>query len=99
MAPFTFDMCPRCSVETRQRYVTRDADGEISLICETCFTVLTYREEVPVECRAATGEERALVPPVWTEQEWAEWRESLLEGQASVRAWFQAGCPGLTPEL
>jgi hypothetical protein len=101
VAPFTFEVCPRCSVETRQRWFAQGADGDIALICEQCFAVLTHREDGSVECRAATDEERARVPPpvTWSEQEWAAWRGDLRQGQADLRAWFRAGRPGLTPEL
>lgn len=101
MAPFTIDTCPRCSAETRQHFLVHDPDGEITTICETCFTVLTHGEDGSVTCRAATDEERAAVPTpvVWSEQQRAEWRELLRQGLADLRAWLQAGCPGLTPEL
>jgi hypothetical protein len=101
MAPFTFGSCPRCSAETRQRFLPQGADGDLTTICETCFTVLTYREDESVECRAATDDEREAVPPpvVWSEEVRAGWRESLRQGRADLRAWVRAGCPGLTPEL
>jgi hypothetical protein len=101
MAPFTFGTCPRCSAETRQRFLTQDAADGVKTICETCLTVLTHREDGSVGCRAATDEERAVVPPpvVWSEQQRAEWRGSLRQARADLRAWVQNGCPGLTPEL
>jgi hypothetical protein len=101
MAPFTTRMCPHCSAQTLQHFLTQNADGEITTICETCFTVLTPREDGSVECRPATPQERTVVPPpvVWSEQQQAVMRESLRQGRADLRAWVQAGCPGLTPEL
>lgn len=102
MAPFTFGPCPRCAAETRQRwFLDRGAGGEVGFICEACYAVLTYRGDEPALCREATGDERALVPPpvVWSDREWAEYREAMRQGMADARAWFRAGCPGLTPEL
>jgi hypothetical protein len=104
-APFTRGHCPGCHATTKHRYLGFDvaADGEEILwsICESCFTVFTEREDGSVVQRAATDAERAAVPPpvVWSEEERAWWRETLRQGRADLRAWFQNGCPGLTPEL
>jgi hypothetical protein len=63
--------------------------------------VLTYHVDESVECRAATDEERAMVPPpvVWSEQEWAEYRETMRQGYRDLQTWLQDDCPGLTPEI
>jgi hypothetical protein len=104
-APFTRGYCPGCRETTKQRHLffADAADGEEELwsICESCFTVFTEREDGSFVQRAATDQERAAVPPpvVWSEEERAWWRETLRQGQADLRAWFQSGCPGLTPEL
>lgn len=36
---------------------------------------------------------------MWSEEEKAEWRESYRQGRADLKAWFEKGCPGLTPEI
>jgi hypothetical protein len=101
VAPFFFDSCPRCAARTRQRFLAENADDTITTICATCFAVLTHRADGSAECRDATAEERATVPPpvIWSEHERAEWQELLRQGRADLKAWVQSGCPGLTPEL
>lgn len=100
MAPFTWDTCPQCSAETRQRFADQTEDC-ITFICEVCFTALTYHDSGAIDRRPATDEERALVPPpvVWSDADRASWQDDMKEGQSELQAWFQAGCPGLTPEL
>src|SRR5262249_55258904 len=98
-APYLRDVCPVCRQRTRQRLLRNE--DELWTICESCFTVVIEREDGSVVRRAATDAERAAVPPpvVWSEEERAWWQETLRQGKADLRAWFQAGCPGLTPEL
>jgi hypothetical protein len=103
-APFCFGMCPGCNATTKHRFLGWEAtDGEEDLwvICESCFVVFTERENGTILQRTATDEERACVPPpvVWSEEVRTEWQESFRQGRADLRRWFQAGCPGLTPEL
>jgi hypothetical protein len=70
-------------------------------ICESCQTVLIYRHDGTFGHRAATDEERAAIPPkvVWSDEQRAEWQESLRQSKTDLRAWILAGCPGLTPEI
>jgi hypothetical protein len=101
MAPFTFGPCPVCAGETKQRFLRPAAGEDFTAVCETCFTVIAYRSDGSVVNRPATDDERAAVPPrvVFSDEQRAEWQASLRQGRAGIRAWFDAGCPGLTPEL
>jgi hypothetical protein len=106
MPPFMHRHCPCCSACTWQHYLLRDgelrdADGELQAVCESCETVLIYRADGSVGQRAATAEEREVLPPkvVWSHEQRAEWQASLRQGKTDLRAWIQAGCPGLTPEI
>ena len=106
VAPFGFDHCPVCGKDTRQRWLTNDpacmAPGdEMWAICESCLTVLIYREDGSVVQRAATDAERDVVPPkIDTSVEpWTTIFAELRQARVELRTWVQAGCPGLTPEI
>ena len=103
MAPFTRGPCPGCRQVTTHHFLIGDeASGDdLWSICDSCFTVFTKREDGSVVQRPATEAEREVVPPpvVWSDEEKAEWRESYRQGRADLRAWFDKGCPGLTPEI
>jgi hypothetical protein len=102
MAPFTFGPCPRCAAKTRWWFLAQPADQPFAVVCEKCLGVLILNDDGTVaECRDATEEERATVPRpvVISEEKRAELRESLKQSRTDIRAWFDAGCPGLTPEL
>jgi hypothetical protein len=74
---------------------------EFWAICESCLTVLIYREDGSVGHRDATDAERDVVPPKidTTVEPWTTMIPELRQGRADLRAWVQAGCPGLTPEI
>ena len=68
VAPFGHDQCPVCQTQTEHRWLTNDPaemgpGDEIWAICESCLTVLIYREDGSVGRRAATDAEREVVPP------------------------------------
>jgi hypothetical protein len=93
-------------MQTKQRWLTNDPaemgpGEEMWAICESCLTVLIYREDGSVGQRAATDAERDAVPPkIDTRAEpWATMFTELRKGHAELRDWVQAGCPGLTPAL
>jgi hypothetical protein len=101
VAPFVFDHCPRCAGRTRQWFLSEGPDGAITSLCGGCRAAVTRRGNGTIECRDATAEEREVFPQpvVLSERQRAEWRESLRQSRADLRAWLAAGCPGLTPEI
>jgi hypothetical protein len=106
MAPFMRRHCPRCLADTWQHFLLRedappDAEDELWAICESCETVLIYRADGSVGQRTATAEERSAIPPRpdLSSEPWVTLRKELRQGRADLRAWLEAGCPGLTPEL
>lgn len=106
MAPFTHRHCPSCSEDTTQHYLLhdgelRDVEGELQAVCESCETVLIYRADGSVGQRAATAEEREVLPPRFdlSTEPWVTMWEEIRQGMASIEVWIQAGCPGLTREM
>lgn len=106
MASFGRVHCPNCLTETWQRWLTNDPaqlrpGEEMRGICESCLTVLIYREDGWVGQRAAADEERtAVLPKIDTSAEpWDSMFVELQKGKTELRTWMQADCPGLTPEI
>jgi hypothetical protein len=106
MAPFLHRNCPRCLAVTWQHFLPRDcppqdAARELWAICQSCETVLIHKADGSIDQRPATAEERSVLPQpiVLSEEQRAKARKSLRQSRADIRAWLQAGCPGLTSEL
>src|SRR2546423_1312645 len=106
MVPFGSGHCPVCLAGTLHLHLPNDPallgeDEDFWAICESCQTVLIHRQDGTVGHRRATDEERASIPPkvVFSDEQRAGWQESLRQSKTDLRVWFQAGCPGLTPEI
>ena len=106
MVPFSSGPCPVCLADTMHPHLPNDpallGEGEDFWgICESCQTVLIHRQDGTVGQRAATDEERASIPPkvVFSDEQRAEWQESLRQSKIDLRVWILADCPGMTPEI